>query len=433
MSFLGLKSSSQRHTGLSRATPIAVAALGAVAAAQLSLSSVTSGDYAVGHAVAGDNAGPAIDALIHGHISTVISQQPLMGLTSLLLRAPFAGAVALFGGGNPLAYRVGAMVCLLPFVALATWLAGRPGINSRQRLAGTIAAVIVLVGPATAEAVQVGHPEEVLAATLATGAVLAAMRGRTGWTWLSLGLAVGAKQWALLAAPCVLLALPERRVATAVKAAALALVLSAALPLADPAAFARADSAVGGFGFTNPFSLWWPVGRPLGVAAHAAFIPTGHLLPFGITRSVAAACGLVLALGGLWLYWARSGGRTRQINPLALLAFCGLVRCLADPDPLHYYFVALLIPLAAWETVELGRLPVVTALAMGAAALLARGAVGLDAGAGVHLTAAVVNALSIAWGLVLAFYLARSVVHPRAERKLGEFSSVPMTGLRQGA
>jgi hypothetical protein len=407
--------------------------VGGAAAAQLSLSSATSGDYLVGHAVAGDNAGPAIDALVHGHISTVISQQPLMGLTSLLLRAPFAGAAALFGAGNQVAYQVGALVCLLPLVLLASWLAGRPGINSRQRLAGAIAAVIVLVGPATAAAVQVGHPEEVLAATLATGSVLAAMRGRTGWAWLLLGLAVGAKQWALLAAPCVLVALPGRRVATAVKAGALALALSATLPLADPAAFARADSAVGGYGFTNPFSLWWPVGPPLAIAAHAGFIPTAHLLPFGITRSLAALFGLVLALGGLWLYWVRRGGRTRQIDPLALLAFCGLVRCLTDPDPLSYYFVALLIPLAVWEAVELGRPPVLTALAMGAAALLAQGAVGLDTGIGVHLTPTLVNALSIAWGLALACYLARCVVHPRAEHRRDDLRSVPSAALRQGA
>lgn len=382
----------------------------------------------VGQAVAGDNAGPAIDALVHGHISTVVSQQPLMGLTSLLLRAPFVGAVALFGAGNQVAYQVGALACLLPLVVLASWLAGRPGINARQRLAGTIAAVVVLVGPATAAAVQVGHPEEVLAATLATAAVLAAIRGRNGWTWLLLGLAVGTKQWALLAAPCALLALPERRIATALKAGALALALSATLPLADPSAFARADSAVGGIGFSDPFSLWWPAGPPL-----AAFAPTSHLLPFGISRSVAAAFGLVLAFGGLWLYWSRSSDRTPHRNSLALLAFCGLARCLTDPDPLHYNLVDLLIPLAAWEAVELGRLPVVTAVAMGAAALLAPGAVGLDVGAGIHLTAALVNALSIAWGLVLACYLARCVVHPRAEQRRGSARSIASAALRQGA
>jgi hypothetical protein len=433
VSLIGLKLPSARLGKLSQGSPIALALVGAAAAAQLTLSAAASGDYQVGRPVAGDNAGPAIDALIHGHISTFVSHQPLMGLSSLLLRAPFAEAARLFGGSSQLAYELGALACLLPLVALATWIAGRSGISSRQRLAGAIAALIVLVGPATVQAVHIGHPEEVLAATLATAAVLAAMRGRTSLTWLLLGLAVGTKQWALLAAPCVWLALPDRRIGTVAKAGALALALSATLPLIDPGAFAQADSAVGGIGFTDPFSLWWPVGPALTIPAHAAFAPTAHLLPFGITRSVAAAFGLTAAFGAMWLYWSRSGDRARRLDPLALLAFCGLVRCLTDPDPLQYNFVALLIPLAAWEAVELDRLPIVTALAMGALALLNRGAEALHAGDGVHLTPTVLSVLSIAWGLLLACYLARRVVRPRAGRALGHLTAITPAVLRQGA
>jgi len=412
---------------------VAVALAGGAAVTQLTLSTTGMGDYASNRPVAGDNAGPAIDALIHGHISSFVSHQPLMGLTSLILRAPFAGAAALLGGGSQLAYGLGALACLLPLVLLAAWVVGRRGLTNPQRLAGAIAAGMMLVGPATAEAAHIGHPEEVLAATLATAAVLVALRGRTGWSWLLLGLAVGTKQWALLAAPCVLLALPERRVATAIKAGALALVLSATLPLADPAAFARADSAVGGIGFADPFSLWWPLGSPLSIPAHAAFAPTAHLLPFGLTRSAAAAFGLVIALGSVWLYWSRSGDRRARIDPLALLALCGLARCLTDPDPLQYNFVALLIPLAAWEAVELGRLPLATALALGAGALLNRGSVALNAGGGVHLTPAVLSALSISWTVILGCYLARRVVHARAHHQIGEFSPIAPAATAQGA
>ena len=113
---------------------------------------------------------------------------------------------------------------------------------------------------ATVDAIHLGHPEEVLAAVLATGAVLAAIRGRRGWAAVLLGLAVGTKQWAVLAAIPVLLALDDHRFATAVRAAGLALLLTAVLPIADPRAFARADSVVGGLNFTDPFSLWWPLG-----------------------------------------------------------------------------------------------------------------------------------------------------------------------------
>jgi hypothetical protein len=434
VSALGLKFHTDRFAGSSRGPllGLAVVLAGGAAVTQLTLTSVGMGDYASNRPVAGDNAGPAIDALVHGHLSTFLSHQPLMGLTSLILRAPFAGAAALLGGGSQLAYGLGALACLLPLVLLCAWIVGRRGATTPQRFAGAIAAGMILVGPATVEAAHIGHPEEVLAATLATGAVLAAIRGRGGWSWVLLGLAVGTKQWALLAAPCVLLALPERRLATAVKAGALALVLSATLPLANPAAFARADSAVGGIGFADPFSLWWPLGSPLSIPPHAAFAPTAHLLPFGLTRSAAAAFGLVIALGGMWLYWSRSGDRRTRIDPLALLALCGLARCLTDPDPLQYNFVALLIPLAAWETLELGRLPLVTALALGCGALLNRGSVALNAGDGVHLTPALLSALSIAWTLLLAGYLARRVVHARVQQA-GGLRSIRPAAIRQGA
>jgi len=54
--------------------------------------------------------------------------------------------------------------------------------------------------------IAVGHPEEVLASTLGAAAVIAAGYRRPGLAGVTLGLAIGTKQWALLAAPPVLLA-----------------------------------------------------------------------------------------------------------------------------------------------------------------------------------------------------------------------------------
>jgi hypothetical protein len=421
-----------RLGGSARLAPLVLALAGAAAVAQLTLGTAGTGDYSTSAPVAGDNAGPAVDALMHGHLANLFSHQPLMGLTSIILRAPFSGLAVSLGAGSRSAYALGALVCLLPAVLLAAWIAGRPGISNPQRVAGLIAAGMVLVGPATAQAVHIGHPEEVLAATLATGAVVAAMRARAGWAWLLLGLAVGTKQWALLCAPCVLLALPGRRRATAAKAGALAVALSAALPLANPAAFSRADSVVGGINFTDPFSLWWPVGPPIPAPPHAAFAPIAHLLPFSLTRSVAAAAGLIIVLAALWLYWSTRGDRHVRIDPLALLALCGLARCVTDPDPLQYNFVAVLIPLATWEAVELGRLPLVSALAMGSAALLYRGLVALDAGAVADLTPAVVSALSIAGSLALGCYLARRALRAGVHQFAG-LGSIAPASIQEGA
>jgi hypothetical protein len=401
-----------RFTG-SKGALIACALLALAIVAYIALGSGASGDYSTRAPVAGDNAGPALDALIHGHLGRFVTHQPLMGLSSLLLRAPVAGLGVLMGADRGLVYGLGALVCLLPLALLSAWMVGRPG-APEQRLGAVFAAGILLIGPATVAAVHVGHPEEVLAAALATGAVVAASRHRPGWAWPMLGLAVGTKQWALLAAPCVLLALPDRRVVTGLKAGALALVLSATLPLADPAAFARADSVVGGLRFTDPFSLWWPLGTPISAPAHASFLPTAHLLPFALPRSAAAGAGLMLALAALWLYCSRRADLKTPIDPLALLALLGLFRCITDPDPLQYNFVALLIPLAAWEVVGLRRLPLATAVAAGAAAAVARGSEALSAGAGLHLTPSLLSALSIAWTVPLACYLARRVVHAPA-------------------
>ncbi len=412
---------------------VAFALAGVTLAAQLTLGTPGTGDYSIGAPVAGDNAGPATDALFHGHLSSLASHQPLMGLTSIILRAPVAGIAALLGASGRLAYGFGALVCLLPAVLLAGWMAGRPDITRSRRWAGLIAAAMLLLGPATAEAAHVGHPEEVLAAGLATGAVLAALRARAGWAWLLLGLAVGTKQWAVLAGPCVLVALPGRRWITAVKAGALALALSATLPLADPAAFARADSAVGSTGLTNPFSLWWPLGSPVPAPVHTAFVPTAHLLPYGLTRSSAAGLAIVIVFFALWVFRARRTDRSGRIDPLALLALCGLVRCVTDPDPLQYYFVALLIPMASWEAVALGRLPLATALAMGSVALLYRGSVALNPGSGAYLKPTVVSILSVAWSLALGCYLARRALRPRADQSFARLGSITPALIRGGA
>jgi hypothetical protein len=404
----------ERHRSMVLPDPTLAIVCGLVglgAVVRLALAAPSAGDYSVAAAVDGDNAAPAINALIHGHLSLLASHQPLMGLGSIILRAPFAGLAAVLGAGHQLTYAVGAVACLIPAVLLVTWMIVRPQTTRRQRVAGTVAAAIVLIGPASAQAVHIGHPEEVLAAALSTAAVLAALRSRTTLTWILLGLAVGTKPWAILAVPAVLLALPKRRLATAVRAGALALLLSSILPLADPTAFAHASASVGGLTFADPFSAWWPLGSPSSGAGHTAFSPTGHRLPLGISRSSAAGFGLVIILASLWLYASRRDERKSSAGALALLAVCGLARCVTDPDPLQYNYVAVLIPLAAWEVVALGRLPVATVLAAGAAALLARGGVALMAGGDMQLTPGVINALMLAWTAALGLYLSRQFVH----------------------
>jgi hypothetical protein len=374
---------------------LAMAACAATTA--ISLSTTATGDYVTNGAVAGDNAGPAIEALAHGDLAGLVSHQPAIGLGSIVLRAPFAAIVSLVGGGDLLAYQLGAAACLLSLGLLAAWMIASRRNDGAQWLSGMAAASMLLVSPALRGAVASGHPEDVLAGVLATSAVIAATRGRSGWAGLMLGLAVGTKQWALIAAPSVLIAVPGRRIRTLATAGGIGAILLGSAPLADPAAFARAVHHVAGSNLVNAFSLWWPVSLPVHLSS--GLLGPARVLPFGLTRSAGSLLVLSVGLLLLALGWERGRRRGSQYDVLALLALLGLVRCLSDTTNLEYYYLAVLIPLAAWETVELGRPPVVTAFATGALALMF--------GPGLRVDPAVLNIASIASMLILGAYLYR--------------------------
>jgi hypothetical protein len=370
----------------------------------------STGDYQPAGPVAGDNPAPAIAALIHGHLTALIAQQPLMGLVSLVWRAPLSAGAAWLGGGPRLGYQLGALACLLPILAVVLWLAGRA--RSRAHwAAGTAAIVLIAYGPVTVAALDLGHPEEVLTALLAAGAAILACQDRPAGAGVLLGLALGTKQWALLAAPCVLLSLPARRLVAAALAAAVAAPAVGLLPLLNPSAFVRANRWVDGIHTANPLSVWWPIaGRHLGAGDAPA-----HLLPLSLTRGTAAVIVLALACVGIWAYARRHArdGRLPQVDGLALLAALGLVRCLADPLPDNYYYVAVVIPLALWEAGTLRRLPLLAVLVSVAIDWMPRGVAAAAGNGPVGL--AILNALWLGAGLALGVHLVRRAVLPRLE------------------
>jgi hypothetical protein len=381
------------------------------AAVDAAFSANLSGDYQVGGPIAGDNAAPAITALIHGNLSAYASHQPLMGPVSLLLRAPFTGIATALGAGHFSGYEVGALVCLLLVAGSAAWLlaaaapAALRGRDSSLVWVAGLAAVYVLFGPVTHEAVAIGHPEEPLAGAFVTAAVLAALAGRGGLAGVALGLAVGTKEWALIGVLPVVIALPARRIRAITIAAGVAAVLYAPGAIIDPAALGHAGHMLADKRLVNPFSIWWPLGQPLHVAGFVS--GTVRLLPAGSTRlrlvELLALAGLVLS-PLVWLAFRR-GVRVR--DPLAALALLGLLRAITDPLPQEYYFLALLIPLAAWELAAIGRVPVVS--------LVATLFVDLVPGAHARLSAGGRSLLSLAFSVSLAAYLAyRSGSDPAA-------------------
>ncbi len=363
----------------------------------LVLSVRSMGDYAPSGATAGDNAAPGLNALLHGDLAGYAARQPAIGLTSILLRLPFAALSHALGGGALVTYQLGALAALLPVGFFAAWLMAGRAIPPGARLAGALAGLLVLAGPVLRESLMSGHPEAALAGVLATGSVIAATRGHAGRAATLLGLAAGAKPWALIALPPVMMALPGRRVRTAAIAGAIAFPLCAVAPLADPGAFARALHGEGSTNLINPFSLWWPLSESFHLPSGQ--IAPARLLPFGLSRAQSPGLVLLLALPALAMAYARARHRRTACDPLALLALLAVVRCLCDSTHLEYYYLSILIPLAAWEVVALGRLPWLTALGTVAIGLIPNLAEINDPAA--------VWAGSVAATLVLAVYLAR--------------------------
>ncbi|MFL5821977.1 MAG: hypothetical protein ACJ764_00890, partial [Solirubrobacteraceae bacterium] len=92
------------------------------------------GDYNVAAPVGGDNTGPGITALLHGSIAGYVSHQPVVGLTSIVLRFPFVAVASALGAGDLATYQVGALACLLPLAMFGAWLVTAPGLSRKQRL-----------------------------------------------------------------------------------------------------------------------------------------------------------------------------------------------------------------------------------------------------------------------------------------------------------
>lgn len=326
---------------------------------------------------------PAMQALVHGHLAAFFTSAPVYG-GSLLERAPFALAPGLWGGGDLVVYRMLALPCLLAGLLLGLWLCAR----LRSQGAGGFTQVVTLglcaANPLTLAALELGHPEELLGGALCVAAVLLAVRGRALWAGLALGLAIANKQWALLALGPVLLALPARRVLCASLAGAVSLALLSPFLLVAPATFRAAAhvAATPDSTIFQPWQMWWFLGHH-GHVVHGLFGAVKHgyriapswagtishplIVLLGLPLSLAAWVRLRrdLAPVGLRAAGARalSQGihsahmRRRESVALLLLALLLLERCMFDTWDIVYYPLPFVLALGAWETLHLGRVP----------------------------------------------------------------------------
>jgi hypothetical protein len=350
----------------------------------------------------------AIDALVRRDLDGFFASQPLMGSFSLLLRAPFVAPV--FYGSLDSVYFAGALPCLIATVVLGMALARLLAERGQPAAVQGLALGLAVINPVTFRALHWGHPEELLAAALCVGAVLAALRERSLLAGLLLGLALATKQWALLAVLPALLAAPRQRVVLLTIAVAIAGALTVPMLIADNARFAAVTESVGGQDSlgpsTTPWNVWWPLADLTSVSGASE----RYMAPTWIgTLSHPLIVLMPIPLAGL----LRLRRDRRPDDALLLLALLFLLRCLLDNWNNDYYHAPFFLSLLAWETV---RRPGVPRLSLTVAILLGLSfwpeqtrifADSIDA-------APLLFAFYIAWAVPLAALLAVALYRPGA-------------------
>ena len=331
------------------------------------------GDY--GHAVgkAGDtervnDAAPAIDALLAGDLDRLAATQPLMGLASLLLRAPFA-AIGRELDGLDGEYRFGALACALVLAGVTAWILKILREHGRSLRARAGVAAVLLVNPFVVLAAEAGHAEDILATALALGAVAAAARRGPLAAGLLIGAAIGTKPWAVVGlVPVLLLAARPARMLAAAAATAALLVMP--LPLADPDAARGANRTVSNEVRVKAESTWWPFAdelrRVYSTGPGTTEEAVTYRMPGGLTRGDAT---LILLLVTLAAGAAAVARVPRALDrAVAVLVVLFLLRGALDPWNLPYYALPATCALAVWEGLTRDRLPVVSILAIPAIA-----------------------------------------------------------------
>ncbi|HEX4108833.1 MAG TPA: glycosyltransferase 87 family protein [Solirubrobacteraceae bacterium] len=355
----------------------------------------------------GTDAGPALAALAHGSLPGFFAHQPAMGAFSLYLRAPFVlVAQALHGD----LYRAGSLPCVLSVALVALGLARRAAARGTGRLGQTLLVAACLLNPLIGDALYWGHPEELLAASLSVGALLAADEQNGLWCAVLAGLAVATKQWAVIVVvPCLLILRGGRLRATGVMAATAAL---ATLPMLIGSASAfmhaahyisRPQPIVTVFTWLYPFSPHGVVHVSNLFGDSRTFI--GHQL-LGVEASLSRVVIVAVAVGLPLLCWWRD----RRLSAGAVLrvtAIACVLRCALDPGSMGYYHLPLLLVLAAIDASAGRRIPVASiAGAFAAFICLER--------APAYLDPPVTNALYLAASLTAVVLLVRSLRALRA-------------------
>ena len=291
---------------------------------------------------------PALALLRGGDVAGFLQALPAYG-GSLILRAPFALAPDLWGGGDHALFRSMAVPCLIASVILAVVLWRRAVERGSGRWPALLAVTLCAGNPVTLRALETGHPEEILGAALCVAAVMAAGANRALLAGLLLGLAMANKPWAVLALAPALLVLPERRmVALSVGGLVAAAVMAPMLLVGGSAITAVSNSATQTGDIFQPWQVWWFFGDHGEVVRGLVGEKPGYRAAPGWVGTVTRPLVVLVPLA-VCLMLARQMRARPWHDGLLLLALVLLLRCLLDPWNVVYYELPFLLALLAWE------------------------------------------------------------------------------------
>lgn len=305
--------------------------------------------------------------LLEGEVGDAWQNAPAYLGFVVLIGAPAALLADAVGLGPYALFQLTALPGAVALAGLGGWLA------ERSRQAGSdgwmLYAVVVAGSPIAWSALYFGHPEDLLAAGCAVAAVLAGWRDHPRAAAALLIAAVLTKQWALLAAPAVMLALPRRGLVVGAAAAGVAGGLTLLQVLTHHAA--RGVLTTTGDRF-HTRQVWWPLGGDPAPGTRAALFgeraSPEWLVHWSHPLVVAAGFGLCA------VWWWHARGRERSAaDVLTLLATVFALRVLLDPWNVPYYALALVLSLAALELALERRAPWVTLGVTAATVLSFRG------------------------------------------------------------
>jgi len=346
---------------------------------------------------------PAYAALIDGDFGLFLDLLPGYSGFTVAVGAPATLLTEAFGGMETMLYRLTCLPGLFALAALGVAIAGP------LRAAGNRAWPVFLIfaagGALTLQALEFGHPEDLLAAGAAVGAVLAARGGRLNWASALIVVAVVAKQWAVLAILPAAMAAPRGglRIAAA-GVAGTAVLLGLQTQLGSDAHGTITNTGA----LFHPHQVFWPLGIPataeFAADGYGARIAPEWLSP--LTRPLIVGSGIAIAL----IWWLRSGPDRNRDDVLGVLALIFLLRCMLDPWDNVYYHLPLVVALAVWEARRGRSLPVL-AVTVTAACWLSFVVYDERTGNGLYIA-------YLAWTVPLAIGLAVTLLRPaRASRR----------------